>query len=934
MVTNFSFSFVGLVKEAGYAQSKRLGASSQHLIEGHIMKPRTQMKHKTLFKMKHAASALAIALAMAAPVYAEGADAKSFDIDAQPLSEALVEFSRQSDVNVIAPSSLTRGLVSSRVSGGLAPQDALRQLLGDANLELKALPDGSIVLAEQEAEVEEAPAPFRVAEVAKEENTAPIEAESYGEERNLDVVVVTGTNIKGVKDQFSPVTSIGRDNIDLSGFRNAGDFLDRLPQNFGGGRTPDGTGVSSSGAGASSANLRGLGNEATLILLNGKRLAPGGAFADFVDISAIPTSAIERVEVVTDGASAIYGSDAIAGVVNIILRDDFEGAETRLGIGTVTEGGGSSIKVGQTVGVSGDRAHGLLTYEYSSEGALDAQSKEFASDALQPTDLLPFTQNNSLFASGGYEPTESVSISMNSFYNNRKAKQFASSNFFNLIQQFQLVEVEQYGGSLDANVDLNDDYYASVSGAYSRSEQSGDTVLLSGSNPGDGDLDTAVSEIFSVDATFGGSIFNITDDPVRAVAGGHFRHERADVQTSSRLTPDSPFTSLENARDVFAVFGEFYAPVVTETDNIPGVRRLAFTAAARYEDYSDLGSSIDPKFGAVWSPLDGLNIRGTYGSSFRAAPLTDLVDETFLILGLFDDPDAPGGVSPALNVLGTTSQLAPEQSTAWTVGFDYQPKFVDGLSIRATYFDIDYEDRVAQPSLAFSPSFAFTNFDLSPVRVTTPSPLVQALVDEAVFLTRLADFFPGFGFPTDTADVTVILDQRPQNTLTSVASGLDVEARFDHVSNVGDFSFALAMTRLTKFEQQFSEATPVVELLNTFGNPVDFKLRGNVQWSDGPIAANIFVNHTDDYKDDEVVGAPAKIESWTTVDASFRVDLSSIAGTGIFNDTVLTFSAQNLFDEDPPFLSDSPSRFAVANYDAANADPAGRRVSFQITKRW
>src|SRR3569833_1851668 len=77
-------------------------------------------------------------------------------------------------------------------------------------------------------------------------------------------------------------------------------------------------------------NLRGIGNEATLLLINGRRLAPAGVIKSLYDPNVIPASAVERLEVVVDGASAIYGSDAVAGVVNIITRKDFAGAETML----------------------------------------------------------------------------------------------------------------------------------------------------------------------------------------------------------------------------------------------------------------------------------------------------------------------------------------------------------------------------------------------------------------------------------------------------------------------------------------------------------------------------------------------------------------------------------------------------------------------------
>src|SRR6185437_6090175 len=110
---------------------------------------------------------------------------------------------------------------------------------------------------------------------------------------------------------------------------------------------------------ATGVNLRGLGNDATLVLINGHRVAPGNTEGNFVDLSMIPLYAVERVEVVTDGASAIYGSDAVGGVVNIILGRNLDGAETRVRYGSVTNGSTTEREVGQTVGHGWDTGSAL-----------------------------------------------------------------------------------------------------------------------------------------------------------------------------------------------------------------------------------------------------------------------------------------------------------------------------------------------------------------------------------------------------------------------------------------------------------------------------------------------------------------------------------------------------------------------------------------------
>jgi iron complex outermembrane recepter protein len=146
-------------------------------------------------------------------------------------------------------------------------------------------------------------------------------------------IEVTGSNVKRVDAEAAlPVQIITREEIRRSGKQTVTELLRELPSNAAGGLT-ELTGSASFSAGAASASLRGLGSTATLVLLNGRRVAPYGlADPNFgqgsaVNLNAIPLDVVERIEVLKDGASAIYGSEAIAGVINIILRKDFKGAQ-------------------------------------------------------------------------------------------------------------------------------------------------------------------------------------------------------------------------------------------------------------------------------------------------------------------------------------------------------------------------------------------------------------------------------------------------------------------------------------------------------------------------------------------------------------------------------------------------------------------------------
>ena len=183
---------------------------------------------------------------------------------------------------------------------------------------------------------------------------------------NLDEIVVTGSRIRGSAVVGSPVTEVSREDIDLESPLTTSALIQKLPQVFNLGVSENSRGQSG-GSGnityGSAINLRGLGPYSTLTLLDGHRAVPQGTTGFAVDPSIVPTLALERVEVVADGASALYGSDAIAGVVNLIPRRDFEGVEV-----SVRGGQGDEYderQIGAIGGWNWESGRGMLAYEHS-----------------------------------------------------------------------------------------------------------------------------------------------------------------------------------------------------------------------------------------------------------------------------------------------------------------------------------------------------------------------------------------------------------------------------------------------------------------------------------------------------------------------------------------------------------------------------------------
>ncbi|MDP5192075.1 TonB-dependent receptor plug domain-containing protein, partial [Rheinheimera baltica] len=168
--------------------------------------------------------------------------------------------------------------------------------------------------------------------------------EATAEEQKVEKIQVTGSRLKGVDmEGANPVQIFDRDDLTSRGYSTLSDFLRDLPQASSAGTFTENGGVGGndgSPAGSAGVSLRGLGSSSTLVLVNGRRVAVDSftnGFDSFVNVNSIPMSALERVEILTDGASSVYGSDAIAGVINFILRKDVEGHEISASYGDDTE---------------------------------------------------------------------------------------------------------------------------------------------------------------------------------------------------------------------------------------------------------------------------------------------------------------------------------------------------------------------------------------------------------------------------------------------------------------------------------------------------------------------------------------------------------------------------------------------------------------------
>jgi iron complex outermembrane recepter protein len=298
----------------------------------------------------------AIAVVLACVSQPAQAQVRQFNLREQAAVKGIPEFSRQAGIQVVAPAGRLAGKTTKAVSGRMSIDAALDQLLRGTGLRVVARSGATISLGQGP----EAPRP----------QAEPVVAEDEGQE-----ITVTGSRIaQRVRDTATPVAVVTQEDVQLSGTINVEDLFNDMPQfvpstNGGayGNVVPGGT---------ADANLRGFGATRNLVLVNGRRFTISGP-EQVTDLNTIPTALIKRTEIVTGGSSAVYGSDAITGVINFILRDDFEGVELGSQINLDSPTGTPTSSFDLTVGKNfgGGRGNITVSGNYLDRGAVTRRQR-------------------------------------------------------------------------------------------------------------------------------------------------------------------------------------------------------------------------------------------------------------------------------------------------------------------------------------------------------------------------------------------------------------------------------------------------------------------------------------------------------------------------------------------------------------------------------
>jgi outer membrane receptor protein involved in Fe transport len=690
-------------------------------------------------------------------------------------------------------------------------------------------------------------------------------------------------------------------------------------------------------------NLRGVGSESTLVLVDGRRLASAGR-GEYSDISMIPLAAVERIEVVTDGASALYGSDAIGGVVNFIMRKDFSGAETRVRYGDSTRGGLSQKQVSQVLGTQWGSGNVLAAYEYFDQAALSRYDRDFSDNAPGskngPRALLPGEERHGVSVFGKQQIASRVIASANAMYSRRDSERWDWDEDLDLGTN---VRREQMGGSVGVGVELSETWRAQFSGGYDQ----GTAFSRQLQNPAQGaavPYDFAYDtkyDLWSTDLLVSGDLIPLPWGAVKLAAGAGYRKETFDYQTfrSGALlaSPGAKSVTVRSAyTEISAPFGErgnrAHAP-------------LTLSLAGRYDEYDTFGGSFDPTYGLRWMPLGALSLYATYGTSFKAPNLYQSQENPFFNTSVIYNNRLPG-VARGLILSGGNAGLMEQTAQTFTAGIEFNAAVAGGLRARLNYFDIDYDDRIQ--GVGASPVAVFTTPGYRSqvtLRGDVPDAEFNEIVarylagDRARVLGCTVALSPTGACASPVESFGAIVDVRQQNFASVQVQGLDLSLSQDVTWHNNQLNFTLDGSYFLTFDEQLTPFSPEQDILNRLYKPVDLRVRGSATWSRVHWSSTLSVNYTTDYStrgtllrsDDTTPMTPKDIASWTTLDWTLKYTVAGENSGFWLDGLAMSLSVLNVLDKDPPYVDD---RYYGLGYDPANADPRGRMLSLTVSKQW
>jgi iron complex outermembrane receptor protein len=925
------------------------------LIKPHVpaVSPMTTSTPKIL---RAALAALACFLSLAATRAATAE--KSFDIPAGQALPALKQFAAQSGEQLLYSADVVQGVTTHAVKGTFTPREALEKMVSDTKLAVVAdRKNGALSLVRADD-------PNASRAIAETSDRPATSGKAEGGPIKLEVVKVTGTRLRGLLEGATaqPTLVYSSKDIERTGAQSLGDMFRYIPQvsNFSLGHantrqsgvfvavpgspsvfSPTASSINGA-SGRTTAALRGGPGDGTLLLVNGRRAPKNNQSAggDGYDLNGIPLGAVDRIEVLLDGASSIYGADAIGGVINVILKKNYRGTELRLGYENTFDKDAGVFTTSLSHGFAQGRLRGLVTLSYESANSMALRDRALtASYDRRPyggvdlrgtiiggtgrvsrtgtvplpgltttSSALPSGTNGTGLTQASYAAAGPISgpgdmaqfLNFSSEYERRNALANLSYEFNSALELYgelragenRNVLVQQplqaslsipagYPGNpfgiavtlnryffdvrpertswnktlstaIGARGKLPGDWRYDASIGYvkgnTRSEGDSGTSLSSAlfnaavaagrtpnlfydstsvANPNAAGVlealttsttDQEITDSWTYALQADGPVWTLPGGKVQLAAGAEYREEYTDFPR--RLATDTTSARASN-RDVTGAYAEVNVPVFGPAQQVRLLNQLNLSASYRHEDYSDGGTSTNPRGGLAWRPAKWLLLRGSFGEGFKVPTLVQTNAPISNSTQRFSGNTDPlrGNELQNVNFVPTISSgsgnpgLRPEKSKNTTAGLVIEVPPVKGLSFSLDYFDNKFIDRIS--SVTFEQRILFF-----PERVTRGP--------------NLPTDQPGWAGPITGVDLRVV------NVAYSRTTGYDLGVKFDRTTPWGDVFVNLVGTKYSRNEFVPAPGGAPTATINTDSLPVQvngaaFLTRG--AWSTGVLAS-------------------------------------------------------------------------------------------------
>jgi iron complex outermembrane recepter protein len=906
----------------------------------------------------------------------------------------------------------------------------------------------------------------------------PVDSEGTSKE-DASQIVVTGTLVRGIAPPGANVIGVSQADVQATGATTTAQLLQTIPQlgNFNALLSPVGAGNNVTVNRPNLRNLPGFntaGGSTTLVLMDGHRIVGMGVQSTTPDPDIIPPGALQRLEIVPDGGSAVYGSDAVTGVLNFITLKRFDGVKVEGHYGFAEDYHQADASV--TAGKDWGSGSAYVSYNYAEHGNLFGRDRDYirntpdqstgrlsiqcdpgtvqATTGVAPATItrfydLPFTtataaprvvplnqcdtsddlsfypkeRRHSVLVGISQEVNESISVDLRGFYTNRLTsfingpyRQTSTVSRATILSRFptqiisnetaqnvsylfgpadsvdQKIRLVTWGLAPTLTADLGGGWQLRLLGSYSRSDTKSEqdafnaTALSNAINAGlfnpynPSASDPGALGIITNFQTFGrakqrladaravvdGELFQLPGGGVKVAAGAEYFRENYGVRTGS-VAPGFELTgfpaqslgatliapalaglpAFNLKRNVKSVFGEVVVPVFGIDNATTLFQELTFSAAGRYDDYSDVGSTFNPRLGVTWRPIDWIKLRGAWGKSFNAPSLADAeaaAPTTIFLTGGLPPADViASGAFPAptaaqtstLAIRGNAPGIGPQKAKTYTLGFDVQPPFIEGLNLSVTYYNIKVGDLIGLPSPVNSDPLYRQFPDL-----ITLIPAGQAGAD--LVAATIASATPGFfnnlgGCATLPTCVYSIRDIRKNNLGKFRTDGLDFNGAFHHDTSFGSINFGINANYILTSEQAPSENSAFIDLLNTNSR---FRARFSAGVEIGNLLAQATLNHNHGFKRVPPVGfagtdflgntfvQQTKVDDFNVLNLFFRYGFE---GDGYTKDLEFTVNVDNVFNTDPPFTAVAES---TQTPGVINGNTLGRLIQFGLSKKF